>query len=87
MFDIFLVLSLLVSNIVSLEVNCISVSSLSDKTNIQHADLLELKYTEMLDLMLTENTELSARLDEAEVRLSLARNKLRDAERQLDRLG
>ena len=48
---------------------------------------MELKYTEMLDLMLTENTELSARLDEAEVKLSLARNKLRDAERQLDRLG
>ena len=37
--------------------------------------------------MLDENIQLSDRLDEAELKLSLARTKLRDAERQLDRLG
>ena len=37
--------------------------------------------------MLEENMELSDRLDQAEKKLSVARNKLRDAERQLDRLG
>ena len=41
----------------------------------------------MLDLMLEENLELSNRLDQAEKKLSLARNKLSDTESQLDRLG
>ena len=41
----------------------------------------------MMDLMVEENLELSDRLDQAEKKLSVARNKLSDAERQLDRLG
>merc|ERR1711990_736770 len=67
MLPIFLILCLFVSNIVSQE----------------QADILEQKYTVMLE----ENLELSNRLDQAEKKLSLARNKLSDSESQLDRLG
>ena len=41
----------------------------------------------MMEMMLEENLELSDRLDQAERKLSDASSKLRDAERQLDRLG
>ena len=41
----------------------------------------------MMDLMLEDNLELSDRLAKAESKLSVVRNKLREAERQLERLG